>query len=136
MNKYKPAKSWLKEYYKCDKSIISVDKTEYDYPNNHLNFIGAEFYLNKIIKILNKYGCGYNKITFIKSQPCIYETKDYDKPYFWNYNGTINIMCKYDICLNKKSICRIKYHIYKLNEKFGYTCYVKFNDKNIYKYIK
>ena len=26
MKKYKPAKSWLKEYYKYDKSIISVDE--------------------------------------------------------------------------------------------------------------
>ena len=47
INKYKPAKSWLKEYYKCDQSITFVDKTEYGYPENHLNFIGAELYLNK-----------------------------------------------------------------------------------------
>ena len=136
MKKYKPAKSWLKEYYKCDKSIISVDKTEYDYPNNHLNFIGAEVYLNNIIRILNKYGEGYNKISFIKSQPCIYETNDYEQPYFWNYSGKIDVICNYDCGLNKKSIRHIKYHIYKLNEKFGYVCYVKFNNKNIYRYLK
>lgn len=133
---YKPSKSWLKAYYSCDKSITKVDMTEYSYPQNHLNFIGAEKYLNKILKILTKYALGYNNITFIKSQPCIYETNDYDRPYFWNYSGKINIFCNYNICLNNKSIRHIKQNIYKLNEKFGYVCYVKFSDKNIFQYLK
>lgn len=136
MKKYKPAKSWLNAYYACDKNITLVDTTEYIYPNYHLNFIGAEVYLNKIIKILNKYANGYTNITFIKSQPCIYETNDYDKPYFWNYSGLINIICDYNCNLNKKSIKRIKQNIYKLNEKFGYMCYVKFNNIKIYKYLE
>lgn len=65
--KYKPAKSWLNKYYSCDKTLTSIDKTEYNYPEYHLNFIGAELYLKKIIKILNKYSNGYTNITFIKS---------------------------------------------------------------------
>ena len=136
MKIYKPAKSWLRIYYSCDKSITSVDTIEYNYPHYHLNFVGAEVYLRKIMKILNKYAYGYTNITFVKSQPCIYETQDYDKPYFWNYSGLINIVCNYNCCLNKKSIRRIKQNIYKLNEKFGYVCYVKFNDIKIYKYLE
>ena len=136
MKKYKPAKSWLKIYYSHNINNTSVDTNEYCYPQYHLNFIGGEVYLNKIIKILNKYANGYDNIKFVKSQPCIYETQDYEKPYFWNYSGSINIFCNYDCCLNKKSIRKIKQNIYKLNEKFGYVCYVKFNNKNIYKYLK
>lgn len=134
MKKYKPSKSWLKEYYSCNKNIIKPDITEYNFPKNHLNFLGAELYLYNIIKILKKYGDGCTEIKFIKSQPCIYEINDYEIPYFWNFSGSINIFCNYNCLLNNKSIRKIKQNIYKLNEKFGYVCKVIFNDKKIYKF--
>lgn len=136
MKNYKPAKSWLKEYYKCDKTITIADSNIYYYPDNHLNFIGAEKYLKLILKILNKYGLGYNSVSFIKSQPCIYDNGNYYKDYFWSYSGKIIITCEYNICLNNKSIRRIKQNINKLNEKYEYNCIVKFLNKNITSELK
>lgn len=134
---YKPSKEWLNKFYRCDKNIVEADKTEYSYFNNHLNFRGAEKYLNNIIKVLNKYDNGYDNITFIKSQPCIYNNTDYkDNPYWWSYPGKICIYINKNCELNKKSMRYIKKQIKNLNIGYEYICVVIYNDIKIYNEIK
>lgn len=130
---YKPSKEWLKEYYSYNKDIVNPDKTIYLYPDDHLNFLNAEKYLNNIIKILNRYDSGYDSIKFVKSQPCIYNNIDYENhPYWWSYSGKIYIYINKNCKLNKKSIRYIKRLIRNLNIGYEYICKIHYKDKEIY----
>ncbi len=137
INKYfvRPSKEWLNDYYAFDSSITSADITVYAYPQNHLNYIKAEKYLNKIIKILKKDNYIINKISFTKSQPCIYESKNdltLTPGYFWSNSGKIKIYLDSNYQCSKFNLYIIERMIFKLNEKFEYLCDIYFKDKKIY----
>lgn len=130
----RPSKEWKNDYLKMNKNISITDNNIYFYPTDHLNYLGAEKYLNKIINIINKKS-KINKIEFIKSQPCIFEKSNdlsLQPDYFWSKPGIIDIYVgnSYNCNFFEKYI--IQRMIFKLNEKYEFITKVLFENKNIY----
>lgn len=98
------------------------DNKLYDIQQKHLKFIGAQYILNKIIKIIKKHNI--INIKYTKSQPTVY---DEENNYYWTYTGQIYININTPI--NSKTKRNLRYISSILNKVWGYNIIILY--KNI-----
>lgn len=90
------------------------DNKLYDIQQKHLKFIGAQYILNKIIKIIKKHNI--INIKYTESQPTVY---DEENNYYWTYTGQIYINMNTPI--NSKTKRNLRYISSILNKIWGYN---------------
>ena len=105
------------------------DNKLYDIRQKHLKFIGAQYILNKIIKIIKKHNI--INIKYTESQPTVY---DEENNYYWTYTGQIYININTPI--NSKTKRNLRYISSILNKVWGYNIIIVHKNREYRMYEK